>query len=60
MPGLLTKIARLSDEQLIEGERALADEPADELRFVREAVLMEYENRHGVQSTKGDLPGHPF
>jgi hypothetical protein len=50
MPGLLKRIARLSDDQLLESSMALADVETDDLRLVREAMLMEYEKRNGEGS----------
>lgn len=59
MPGVLNKIAELTDEQLAEGTRLLADARTDDLRFYRSAMLMEQDRRRG-RGSKGDKPGHPF
>ena len=59
MPGLLSKIAELTDEQLAESSMALASAKTDDMRFVRAAMLMEQDRRRG-KGVKGDLPGHPF
>ena len=50
MTGLLKKVAELTDEQLSEGSQSLADATAEDLQFVREAMLMEMENRKNAEA----------
>jgi hypothetical protein len=45
MSGLLDKISKLTDEQLQESCDALVSADTDDLRFVREAMMMERERR---------------
>jgi hypothetical protein len=59
MPGVLNKIAELTDEQLAEGTSSLANARTDDLRFYHAAMLMEQDRRRG-RGSKGDRPGHPF
>ena len=57
---LLEKIASLTDEQLIESCETLVSTDADDLRFVREAMLMEYESRHGYNQDLFDEKSREF
>jgi len=56
---VLDKIAELTDEQLQEGTSLLASAETNDMRFYREAMLMEIDRRGG-KFEKGDKPGHPF
>ena len=50
MAGLLKKVAELTDEQLSEGSDVLTDAATEDLQFVREAMLMEIENRKNAEA----------
>jgi len=48
MSEALNKIAKLTDEQLVESIELLKDASRDDLRFYYEALQKEHERRHGT------------